>query len=63
MKIDIPVFNPDGSVQFTQTCSPEEAQLLLQFALNFLVSNGLMVIKKTSTSEKTISEALVQLND
>ncbi len=42
MKIDVPVFNEDGSVKFTQHLSPEEAQHILQFALNFLVTTGFM---------------------
>lgn len=41
MTIDIPVFNEDGSVKFTQTCNAEEAKNLLQFALNFLVATGM----------------------
>ena len=41
MKIDVPVFNEDGSVKYTQTMSPDEAQAVLQFALNFLVTSGL----------------------
>ncbi len=38
--IDIPIFNQDGSIQFTQQVSPEEAQVLLQFAINFLTQTG-----------------------
>ena len=40
--IDIPVFNQDGSIQYTQRISPEEAKGILQFALNFLVTSGLV---------------------
>jgi hypothetical protein len=43
MKIDVPVFNEDGSVQYVQTMSPDEAQAVLQFALNFLVTSGLAI--------------------
>jgi hypothetical protein len=39
--IETPVYNEDGSVRFTQEVSPQEAQTLLSFALNFLVSTGL----------------------
>ncbi len=39
--IDVPVFNEDGSVRFHQTLSAKETQLLLQFALNFLVAAGI----------------------
>jgi hypothetical protein len=41
--IDVPVFNEDGSVKFTQVLTAAEAQVLLQFALNFLASTGLSV--------------------
>lgn len=40
--IEVPVFNEDGSVKLTQLLSPEEAQSLLQFALNFLTASGMM---------------------
>lgn len=38
--IDVPVFEDDGSVKFTQSVSPEEAKALLTFALNFLAAQG-----------------------
>ena len=41
--IDVPVFNDDGSVQFTQVLNEKEVQVLLQFALNFLVATGINV--------------------
>ena len=39
--IDVPVYNPDGSVKFTAVVKPQEVQVLLQFALNFLTSVGI----------------------
>lgn len=39
--IEVPVFNDDGSIRFTQEVNPTEAQTLLTFALNFLTSTGL----------------------
>ncbi len=39
--IDVPVYNADGSLQFTQSVSPEEAQALLQFAINFNLAVGM----------------------
>lgn len=39
--IDVPVYREDGSVQFTASVPPEQAQTLLQFAYNFLVASGL----------------------
>jgi hypothetical protein len=41
--IDVPVFNDDGSVKFTQVVTAEEVQVLLQFAINFLASTGMSV--------------------
>ncbi len=38
--IEVPIFNPDGSVAVTVNISPEESLALLQFALNFLASAG-----------------------
>lgn len=40
--IEVPIFNDDGSVKLTQLLSPEEAQSLLQFAVNFLTASGMM---------------------
>ncbi len=39
--LDVPIFNEDGSVQFTATLSPEQAQALLRFAYNFLIATGM----------------------
>jgi hypothetical protein len=39
--LDVPVFNEDGSVQFTQTLTAAEAKVLLQFGLNYFASLGL----------------------
>lgn len=41
--IDVPIFDEDGNVEFTQTITADEAQLLLQFAINFLTSTGMNV--------------------
>lgn len=38
--IEVPVYNEDGSVNITQRISPEEAQHLLQFAINFMMAVG-----------------------
>ena len=54
--IDVPVYNEDGSVQFTQKVSPEEAQHLLAFALNFLAGAGWAM-------QKAQAEQQVELND
>ena len=39
--IEVPIFNDDGSIKLTHLISPEEAQALLQFALNFLAASGM----------------------
>lgn len=41
MKVEIPVFNDDGSVKFNAELSPDEAQAILQFGLNFAIASGL----------------------
>lgn len=38
--IEVPIYNEDGSVNITQQISPEEAQHLLQFAINFMMAVG-----------------------
>ena len=44
MKIlEVPVFNDDGSIKFTASVTPEQAQALLEFAYNFLVATGMSV--------------------
>ena len=58
MKIDIPVMNPDGSLKYTQTLDAEQTQVLLQFALNFLVSTGMAAmygVKEPDTDEQQTS--------
>lgn len=46
--IEVPVFNDDGSIKVTQLLSPQEAQTLLQFALNFLSAAGMTVAVATA---------------
>lgn len=58
--IDVPVYNKDGSVQFTQSVSPEEAQHLLGFAINFLAATGMHVV---TTTPMDIETASPELND
>lgn len=57
--IDVPVFNEDGSVQFTQKVSPEQSRELLTFALNFFMANGMMHVVEKVTAQNTPQE----LND
>jgi len=41
MKLEVPVYNEDGSVSAMMNIPPEQAQMLLQFALNFMAAAGL----------------------
>lgn len=41
MTLDVPVLNDDGSVKFTATLSPDQVQVLLQFAMNITMAAGL----------------------
>lgn len=53
--IEVPVFNEDGSVKVTHMIGPDEAQALLQFAINFLTATGLqtqMVVMKQDEDEE-----------
>lgn len=54
--IDIPIFNQDGSIQFTQQVSPEEAQVLLQFAINFLTQTGVNQYAVPVDSERKLDD-------
>lgn len=54
--IEVPIYNADGSVTFTQQVTAEEAQALLQFAINFLASSGLASILATGKTPDTQME-------
>jgi hypothetical protein len=63
--LDVPVFNEDGTVQFTQTLSPAEAKILLQFGLNYFAALGLHTrIVQASEQEAQVltPKALSSLN-
>lgn len=61
MKIlEVPVFDEDGGIKFTQYVSPDEAQALLQFAINFLVATGMNV---RMIMAKDGDEGQMELND
>lgn len=51
MTLDIPIMNDDGSVKTTMSVDPAQAQVLLQFALNFLIATGLTAAYKISVPE------------
>jgi len=50
--IEVPVFNDDGSVKIVQQVSAQEAQHLLQFAINFLSSLGLSAAAVAGEAEQ-----------
>lgn len=58
--VDVPVFNTDGSLQYHQTLSAKEVQVLLQFALNFLVAAG---ISTQALMEKVEQAPKPEFND
>lgn len=41
MKIEVPVYNEDGSVKFTASLNEGELQAVLQFGLNAAIGSGL----------------------
>jgi hypothetical protein len=45
--IEVPEFQEDGSVKVVHMLSEREAQYLLQFAVNFLLSTGQNVVQQT----------------
>jgi hypothetical protein len=51
MIIEVPVFNEDGSLNFTAKVSEKEAQMLLQFALNLSVVAGLISVSRHQSDE------------
>lgn len=59
--IDVPVFNSDGSLQYHQTLTAQEVQVLLQFALNFLVAAGISTQQLMKQVEE--AEEKQELND
>lgn len=60
MKIlDVPIYNDDGSIKFTQQVSPQEAQALLQFAINFMAATGMSAHTIMTHRDETAQE----LND
>lgn len=56
--IEVPVINADGSLKFTQVITAEEAQILLQFSLNFLVQTGMSVRMMMEQSKKLDDEGI-----
>jgi hypothetical protein len=57
MKIlDVPIYNDDGSIKFTQQVSPQEAQALLQFAINFMAATGLNVTMNDRHTQQELND-------
>lgn len=68
MTLDIPIMNDDGSVKTTLAVDPAQAQVLLQFALNFLIATGLTAaynisLPETATEEVNLAQMELPLSD
>lgn len=64
MKIlEVPVYDEDGGIKFTQYVSPEEAQSLLQFAINFLLATGMHARKNMTIISPFEPEDKQELDD
>jgi len=50
--IEVPKYNDDGSVEALVSVPPEEAQMLLQFAINFMASVGRNTMISVATNEE-----------
>lgn len=61
MKLEVPIINEDGSVKFTQTVDEKQVQILLQFALNFLVATGMAAAYGFSQGEDP-AQSLAQMD-
>lgn len=61
--VDVPIFDEDGNVEFTQTITADEAQLLLQFAINFLTSTGMSVRMLADQQRQQESKIPAKLDD
>jgi hypothetical protein len=59
--IEVPIYNEDGSVRVVQKLAAEEAQHLLQFALNFLVSSGLAANYAVQKAEEESEDGQLDL--
>lgn len=50
--IEVPTFGEDGSITVVNKINPQEAQLLLQFAINFLISAGVTLQEVSEQAEQ-----------
>jgi len=56
--IEVPIFNDDGSVQVTHILNPEEAQGMLQFAINFLTAAGMSTVSAVNKAKASQQQEL-----
>jgi hypothetical protein len=61
--LEVPVFNEDGSIKVTHLVSPQEAQALLQFSLNFLSMTGLTAVQLAGDTPKDWTQQELPLSD
>ena len=52
--IEVPIFNADGSVNALMKVGPEEAQKLLEFAVNFMMATGHIAMANISSEEDNV---------
>lgn len=60
MILDVPVINEDGSVKFMTHLDAEQTQVLLQFALAYLLHSGLV---KVSGKEVDLAQMELPFSD
>lgn len=59
MKIQVPLLNEDGSIEFVANLSAEEAQVILQFGLNVAMTAGLVqFVKRPEDQQEADIQAL-----
>jgi len=61
--IEVPRYNEDGSIEAMVQVAPDEAQMLLQFAVNFMASVGRTTIVSVAVKEQEDLDGINQLND
>lgn len=68
MTLDIPIINDDGSIKTTMVVDAAQAQVLLQFALNFLIATGLtaaynVVVPDETTEKVNLAQMEIPFSD
>jgi hypothetical protein len=61
--IEVPKYNEDGSIETMVQVAPAEAQMLLQFAVNFMASVGRTTMVSVASKEQEDPDGINPLND